>query len=78
MNVRPDNAQVDSIFERYSKPGSPGCAFRAPACGTLGLSSKKHKPSVAGGLIYDTVRHPQYVTGRDDSVFQRMGEKGAT
>jgi len=27
MNVKPTNDQVDSIFERYTKPGSPGCAL---------------------------------------------------
>lgn len=27
MNVEPTNERVDAIFERYSKPGSPGCAL---------------------------------------------------
>jgi CubicO group peptidase (beta-lactamase class C family) len=27
MNVKPTNDQVDPIFERYNKPGSPGCAL---------------------------------------------------
>jgi CubicO group peptidase (beta-lactamase class C family) len=27
MNVQPTNATVDSIFERYIAPGSPGCAL---------------------------------------------------
>jgi len=26
MNVNPTNTEVDSIFERYAAPGSPGCA----------------------------------------------------
>jgi hypothetical protein len=27
MNVQPINDKVDGIFERYNRPGSPGCAL---------------------------------------------------
>ena len=35
MNVQPTNDKVDSIFERYIKPGSPGCALAVMKDGEL-------------------------------------------
>ncbi|MBN1657565.1 MAG: hypothetical protein JXA93_04140 [Anaerolineae bacterium] len=27
MNVQPTHGKVDPLFERYTQPGSPGCAL---------------------------------------------------
>jgi CubicO group peptidase (beta-lactamase class C family) len=48
MNVEPTNERVDCIFERYNKPGSPGCAVAVIKDGQIlyrqgyGLANLEH------------------------------------
>ena len=59
MNVRPTNDQVDSIFERYTKPGSPGCALAVMKEGKVvyqqgyGLADLEHDVPVLPSTVFN-------------------------
>ncbi len=59
MNVQPTNAEVDSIFERYTKPGSPGCALAVIRDGRVayqqgyGLANLEHSVPVLPSTVFN-------------------------
>jgi CubicO group peptidase (beta-lactamase class C family) len=59
VNVRPANDQVDSIFERYAKSGSPGCALVVMKEGKVvyqqgyGLANLEHGVPVLPSTVFN-------------------------
>jgi CubicO group peptidase (beta-lactamase class C family) len=59
MNVQPTNAKVDSIFERYTKPGSPGCALAVMKDGEIvykqgyGLANVEHHVPILPSTVFN-------------------------
>jgi CubicO group peptidase (beta-lactamase class C family) len=59
MNVQPTNDKVDSIFERYIKPGSPGCALAVMKDGELvyqqgyGLANLEHNVPILPSTVFN-------------------------
>lgn len=59
MNVRPTNDKVDSIFERYTKSGSPGCALAVMKDGEIvyqqgyGLANLEHNLPILPSTVFN-------------------------
>lgn len=59
MNVQPTNDQVDSLFERYAKPGSPGCALAVIKDGQIiyrqgyGLANLEHDIPILPSTVFN-------------------------
>jgi CubicO group peptidase (beta-lactamase class C family) len=59
MNVRPTNDQVDKIFERYARPGSPGCALAVMKDGEVvyqqgyGLAHLEHNAPILPSTVFN-------------------------
>ncbi len=59
MNVRPTNDKVDSILERYIKPGSPGCALAVMKDGEIvyqqgyGLANLEHNVPISPSTVFN-------------------------
>jgi CubicO group peptidase (beta-lactamase class C family) len=59
MNVQPTNDQVDKIFERYTKPGSPGCALAVMKDGQIvykqgyGLADLEHELPIVPSTVFN-------------------------
>ncbi len=59
MNVQPTNDKVDSIFERYTEPGSPGCALAVMKDGEIvyqqgyGLAILEHNVPILPSTVFN-------------------------
>jgi CubicO group peptidase (beta-lactamase class C family) len=59
MNVQPTNEQVDTLFERYLKPGSPGCALAVVEDGQIvyrqgyGLADLEHRVPILPSTVFN-------------------------
>ena len=59
MNVQPTNAQVDSLFERYVQPGSPGCALAVIKDGQIvykqgyGLANLEYNVPITPSTVFN-------------------------
>lgn len=59
MNVQPTNERVDRIFERYTKPGSPGCALAVMKDGQIvykqgyGLADLEHDLPIVPSTVFN-------------------------
>ncbi len=59
MNVQPTNAKNDTMFERYNKPGSPGCALAVIKDGEIvyqqgyGLANLEHNVPVLPSTVFN-------------------------
>jgi len=59
VNVQLTNAEVDSIFERYTRPGSPGCALAVIRDGRVayqqgyGLANLEHSVPVMPSTVFN-------------------------
>jgi CubicO group peptidase (beta-lactamase class C family) len=59
MNVQPTNDQVDTLFERYNKPGSPGCALAVVKDGQIvyrqgyGLADLEHGVPILPSTVFN-------------------------
>ncbi|MCK4786361.1 MAG: serine hydrolase [Desulfobacteraceae bacterium] len=59
MNVQPTNDKVDSIFERYTEPGSPGCALAVMKDGEIvyqqgyGLANLEHNVPILPSTVFN-------------------------
>ena len=59
MNVQPTNDKVDAIFERYVRPGSPGCALAVMQNGQIvyqqgyGLANLEHAVPILPSTVFN-------------------------
>jgi CubicO group peptidase (beta-lactamase class C family) len=59
MNIQPTSDQVDSIFERYTAPGSPGCALAVMRDGDIvykqgyGLADLEHNVPILPSTVFN-------------------------
>ena len=59
MNVQPTNEKVDSIFEHYTTPGSPGCALAVMKDGAIiyqqgyGLANLEHHVPITPETVFN-------------------------
>ena len=59
MNTQPTHNKVDRIFERYSKPGSPGCALAVMKDGEIvyqqgyGLANLEHNTPMLPSTVFN-------------------------
>ncbi|MGD9146306.1 MAG: serine hydrolase domain-containing protein [Anaerolineae bacterium] len=59
MNIQPTNDKVDAIFERYTKPGSPGCALAVMVDGRIvykqgyGLANLEHNVPILPSTVFN-------------------------
>ena len=59
MNVQPANDKVDNIFERYTKPGSPGCAVAVIKDGAIqyqqgyGLANLENEVPITPATVFN-------------------------
>jgi CubicO group peptidase (beta-lactamase class C family) len=59
MNIQPPNSQIDSIFMRYTKQGSPGCALAVMKDGEVvyqqgyGLANLEHSVPVLPSTVFN-------------------------
>ncbi len=59
MNVQPTNDKIDTIFERYTRPGSPGCALAVIKDGEIvyqqgyGLANLEHNVPLLPSTVFN-------------------------
>ena len=59
MNIQPTNDKIDSIFARYTKPGSSGCALAVMKDGEIvyrqgyGLANLEHNVPILPSTVFN-------------------------